>query len=143
MIGKVLRGRNVRRLLYYLYGPGRERPAFPKVRVVSISECGSHAVVDAETGGIAGKGSGEQSLARRLYGRLEEDWLLIADRNFYNWQDWKAAAASGAALLWRVKADLALPVLEILPDGSYQSVLVNPGDRGQGPAGAHRCCPGR
>jgi hypothetical protein len=105
---------------------GPERSAFPKVRVVTISECGSHAVVDAEIGGIAGKGSGEQSLARRLHGRLEEDWLLIADRNFYNWQDWKAAAASGAALLWRVKSDLALPVLEILPDGSYRSVLVNP-----------------
>ena len=108
-------------------GPGeQDRPAFPKVRVVTVSECGSHAVVDAEIGGIAGNGSGEQSLARRLYARLAEDWLLIADRNFYNWQDWKAAAASGAALLWRVKADLVLPVLDILPDGSYSSVLVSP-----------------
>jgi hypothetical protein len=104
-------------------GGGKDRPAFPKVRVVTISECGSHAVVDAEIGGIAGKGSGEQSLARRLYGRLEEDWLLIADRNFYNWQDWTAAAACGAELLWRVRADLALPVLQVLPDGSYLSVL--------------------
>src|SRR5229473_3108471 len=68
---------------------GGDRPAFPKVRVVSISECASHAVVDAATGGVAGKGAGEQ-------------------------------------LLWRVKADLTLPVLEILPDGSYRSVLVNP-----------------
>jgi hypothetical protein len=107
-------------------GGGTDRAAFPKARVVTISECGSHAVVDAEIGGIAGKGSGEQSLARHLYGRLEQDWLLIADRNFYNWQDWAAAAASGAALLWRVKADLTLPVLQILPDGSYLSVLVNP-----------------
>src|SRR6266480_1488463 len=107
-------------------GGGKDRAAFPKVRVVSVSECGSHAVVAAEIGGIAGKGSGEQSLARKLYRRLEEDWLLIADRNFYNWPDWQAAAASGAALLWRVKADLALPVLAILPDGSYLSVLVNP-----------------
>ena len=31
------------------------------------------------------QGSGEQSLARELYPRLEEDWPLIADRNFYNW----------------------------------------------------------
>jgi hypothetical protein len=108
------------------YPGGGKEPAFPKARVVTVSECGSHAVVDAEIGGIAGKGSGEQSLARRLYGRLAEDWLLIADRNFYNWQDWQAAAGSGAALLWRVKADLALPVLQILPDGSYLSVLVNP-----------------
>jgi hypothetical protein len=106
---------------------GRERPAFPKVRVVTISECGSHAVVGVETGPVAGKGSGEQSLARGLYGRLEPEWLLIADRNFYNWQDWCAASASGAALLWRVKADLALPLLDLLPDGSYRSVLINPG----------------
>ena len=104
--------------------------SFPKVRVVTVSECGSHAVVDAEIGGVAGKGSGEQSLARRLYRRLEEDWLLIADRNFYNWQDWQAAAASGAALLWRAKSDLTLPPLEILADGSYRSVLVSPRIKG-------------
>ena len=109
--------------------PGR--PAYPKVRVVSISECASHAVVDAEMGGVAGKGAGEQALARRLYRRLEEDWLLIAGRNFFNWADWCAAADSGAALLWRVKADLTLPVLELLPDGSYSSVLVNPKIRGK------------
>jgi hypothetical protein len=103
-----------------------ERPAFPKVRVVTVGECASHAMVDAEIGGVAGKGAGEQSLARKLYQRLEADWLLIADRNFFSWADWCAAADSGAALLWRVKADLTLPVLELLPDGSYRSVLVNP-----------------
>jgi hypothetical protein len=65
-------------------------------------------------------------LARRLYRRLEPGWLLIADRNFYNWADWYAAADSGAQLLWRVKADLVLPVLGLLPDGSYRSVLINP-----------------
>jgi Insertion element 4 transposase N-terminal/Transposase DDE domain len=102
------------------------RPAFPKARVVTVSECASHAVADAEIGGVAGKGAGEQSLARRLYPRLAQDWLLIADRNFYNWADWCTAADSGAALLWRVKSDLVLPVLQILPDGSYSSVLVNP-----------------
>ena len=66
--------------------PGRT--AFPKARVVTVSECASHAVADAAIGGVAGKGAGEQSLARGLYRRLEEDWLLIADRNFYNWADW-------------------------------------------------------
>ena len=107
---------------------GPERTGgFPKVRVVTVSECASHAVVDAEMGAIAGKGSGEQALARRLYGRLEEDWLLIADRGFYSFESWTGAAASGAALLWRVKADLVLPVLELLPDGSYTSVLFRPG----------------
>ncbi len=113
-------------------GPGEEsRPAFPKVRVVTISECASHVVADAAMGGVAGKGAGEQSLARTLYRRLEEDWLLIADRNFFNWADWCTAADSGAALLWRVKADLTLPVLDLLPDGSYSSVLTSPKIRGK------------
>jgi hypothetical protein len=82
-------------------------------------------------GGVAGKGAGEQSLARGLYRRLEDDWLLIADRNFFNWAHWCTAADTGAQLLWRVKADLTLPALALLPDGSYSPVLVNPKIRGK------------
>jgi len=106
------------------------RAAFPKARAVTIGECASHAPVLAAIGPCVSKGSGEQSLARELYPRLEEDWLLIADRNFYNWEDWCAAADTGAALLWRVKSDLTLEPLEFLTDGSYRSVLVNPGVKG-------------
>ena len=104
---------------------------YPKARVVTIGEGASHAAVAAAIGPVTSKGSGEQSLARTLYPRLEEGWLLIADRNFYGWEDWCAAADTGAALLWRVKADLRLPVLELLPDGSYRSVLVSPKVKGK------------
>jgi hypothetical protein len=107
-----------------------DRAAFPKARVVTVSECASHAMVDAAIGPVTAKASGEQSLARQLYPRLQEDWLLIADRNFCSWEDWCAAADAGAALLWRVKADLRLPVLAFLPDGSYRSVLVSPKIKG-------------
>jgi Insertion element 4 transposase N-terminal len=100
--------------------------AFPKARVVTVNECASHAAVLAAIGPAGAKGSGEQSLARELYPRLEQDWLLIADRNFYGWDDWCTAADTGAALLWRVRGDLRLPVLEVLPDGSCQSVLISP-----------------
>src|SRR6266702_8519333 len=104
---------------------GDDQAAFPKIRVVTVSECGSHAAVLAVLGPAAGgKGSGEQSLARKLYPRLEEDWLVIADRNFYIWKDWCTAAGTGAALLWRMKENARLPVLEMLPDGSYRSVLI-------------------
>jgi hypothetical protein len=108
-----------------------DRPAFRKVRVVTVSECASHVVAEVAMGAVAGKGAGEQSLARTLYPRLDDGWLLIADRNFFNWADWCTAADTGAALLWRVKADLTLPVLDLLPDGSYSSVLVNPKVRGK------------
>jgi transposase IS4-like protein len=104
-------------------GPG----AYPKIRVVTVSECASHAAVLAAMGPAAGgKGGGEQTLARQLIPQLEPDWLLLADRNFYCFKDWCTAAATGAALLWRVKSDIRLPVLELLADGSYLSVLVNP-----------------
>ena len=110
----------------------REHPAFPKVRVVTIGECGSHAKVAAQMGPVGGKGSSEQALARRMLGQLE-GWLLIADRGFCNWPDWQAAAATGAALLWRVKADLRLPVLELLVS---RGPRVCPG--GHDPGGAGR-----
>jgi hypothetical protein len=107
----------------YRRGGKDAQAAFPKARAVMITECGSQAVVAAQTGL---KGQGEQVLARRLYPGLEPGWLLIADRNFYGWDDWAAASANGTALLWRVKKSLGLPVLRELPDGSYLSVLINP-----------------
>ena len=111
--------------------PGSPDPgapaAFPKVRAVTVTECGSRAPVLAALGPAgAGKAAGEQTMARTLYRKLDEDWLLLADRNFFNWADWCTAADTGAALLWRVKSNLRLPPLKALGDGSYLSVLVNP-----------------
>ena len=117
------------------FGAGANDGPFPKVRLVTVCECGSRAPVLAAMGPSAAKGSGEQSLARTLYPRLEEGWLLLADRLFYGWDDWCAAAGSGADLLWRVKDDVGLPVLELLPDGSYRSVLVKTSVKGARRAG--------
>jgi hypothetical protein len=103
-------------------GSGATGSAFPKARAVTISECASHAVVAAEIGGMD---TGEQTLAARLWDRLEPDWLLTADRNFYGFNHWNAARATGAELLWRVSSRVALPVLHTWPDGSYASVLIN------------------
>lgn len=111
-------------------GSGERASAFPQVRVVTLSECGSHAVVGAQMGACAGEGSGEQSLARGLYRQLDEDMLLMADRNFYSFADWCLAADTGAALLWRVKANLTLTPLRSYADGSYLSVVVSPQVRG-------------
>ena len=51
---------------------------------------------------------------------------MLADRAFYSWKDWRIAAGTGAALLWRMRANALLPALEMLPDGSYRSVLIDP-----------------
>jgi hypothetical protein len=63
----------------------------------------------AKAGPCTSKGSGEQSLARRFYPRLEEGWLLIADRSFHNWKDWCLAADSGADLSITTTCDRAQP----------------------------------
>jgi hypothetical protein len=106
------------------------RAGFPKARAVTVVECASHAAVLAAIGPCTSKGSGEQSLARELYPRLQPDWLLMNDRLFYNFADWCTASDTGAALLWRVKSDLLLRPLEFFPDGSYRSVVINPKIRG-------------
>jgi hypothetical protein len=47
--------------------------------------------------------------------------LLLADRGFVGFDLWHAAAATGAALVWRTKTNAVLPVDRQLGDGSYLS----------------------
>jgi hypothetical protein len=108
-------------------GSGEGASAFPKARVVALAECGTHAFVAAEVGPLA---DGEKTLAKRLCPRLRPDELLTGDRNFYAFDAWALAARSGAALLWRAPTGLGLPVVRVLPDGTYLSVLINPALRG-------------
>jgi hypothetical protein len=105
---------------------GRKGGHYPQLRLVALVACGTRALLDAAIGPVAGPGSGEQARARDLLGSLRAGMLLLADRNFYGYQLWNAAAGTGADLLWRVKASLHLPVIEPLPDGSWLSVIPDP-----------------
>ena len=97
---------------------GAGKGAFPQVRVTALGECGTHAIFAAELGALAVH---ETELARRLLAHLRAGMLLIADRGFYGFDLWRAAAATGADLLWRVRSSAVLPVAEQLADGSYLS----------------------
>ena len=59
----------------------------------------------------------------RLLGRFAPGTLVLADRRFPSFELWRYAAATGADLAWRVSASFALPVVEVLSDGSYLSRL--------------------
>lgn len=109
-------------------GSGANRSAFPKARVVALAECGTHAFLAAEVDAYR---VGEKTLAARLYPRLRSDELLTADRNFYSWDAWDTALATGAALLWRAPTQLKLPVIAVLADGTYLTVLIKPTVRGK------------
>ncbi|MFD4905498.1 hypothetical protein ACFWNB_10230, partial [Kitasatospora purpeofusca] len=54
------------------------------------------------------------------------DWVLLGDRSRYTFATFGAAARIGAAACWRVPPRVPLPVLEVLRDGSYLSVLIDP-----------------
>ncbi|GAB7050074.1 hypothetical protein JCM9534A_80000 [Catenuloplanes indicus JCM 9534] len=101
--------------------------AFPKARVVALTECGTHAFLAAEVGAYA---VAEQTLAMPLYSRLRRGELLTADRAFYSFTAWDRAQATGADLLWRIQAGIRLPVIEILGDGTYLTVLMDKTIRG-------------
>jgi hypothetical protein len=94
---------------------------FPLLRVVTLAACGTRGLLGAAAGPVRGKGTGERDLAARLTSALSPGMVLLADRGFYSWGLWNAAAATGADLLWRVTASLHLPVTEPLPDGSWLS----------------------
>jgi hypothetical protein len=104
-------------------GSGANRSAFPKARVVAVAECGTHAFLDADVDAYA---VGEKTMANRLYPQLQADELLTADRGFYSFHGWELAASTGAALLWRAPTQLGLPVVQVLSDGTYLSVLIDP-----------------
>jgi hypothetical protein len=108
---------------------GLTRRPFPQMQVIGLGECGTHAVVAAEIGTVS---VGEREIAEKLAPSLEPGMLVIADRGFYSFQLWAEFMATGADLLFRVASGLRLPVLEILPDGSYLSVVSSRSTRGSG-----------
>lgn len=96
---------------------------YPQVRALVLAEAGTRVLLGAAYGPSS---TGEQTLAQDLLGALGAGMLVLADRNFASWKLWRAAAATGAQLCWRMSASFTLPVLHVLPDGTYLSQLQPP-----------------
>ncbi|MFD3537710.1 transposase [Streptomyces sp. NPDC058664] len=106
-------------------GRGQQCSAYPQVRVAALVECGTHAVFAAATGPLSVR---EQQLIPGLLGRLGPGMLLMADRGITGFELWQAASVTGADLLWRVRKNIVLPVLQSFDDGAYLSEIVASGD---------------
>jgi hypothetical protein len=107
-------------------GTARGKAARPAIRLVILLACGTRGLLGAVFGPVRGKGTGERALAGQLLGHLRAGMLVLADRNFYSWALWHAAAATGADLLWRVSAPVGLAMLRELPDGSFLARVSDP-----------------
>ncbi|RPK42626.1 hypothetical protein EES39_20470 [Streptomyces sp. ADI92-24] len=105
---------------------GVNQSGHPQVRLMALTECGTHALVDAAFDAVAR--FSEHKLARRLLASLRPDMLLLADRNFAGYQLWGLARATGAHLAWRIKKNLVFVPLRVLSDGSYLSIMRTPAE---------------
>lgn len=98
----------------------RGASAFPQLRLVGLVETGTHVVLGATLGAYR---TSEVTLARAVVPHLTPEMLCLADRFFPSFDLWQQASATGAALVWRLRKNARLPVLERCPDGSYLSRL--------------------
>jgi hypothetical protein len=101
-------------------GASRGKSGYPQMRLVFLSETGTHVLFGAALGAYH---SAEIELARQVLLQLRPEMLCLADRNYFGYELWEEAAETGAALVWRIKKNLNLPCLERLPDGSYLSKI--------------------
>jgi hypothetical protein len=101
------------------FGPSAPS-AFPHVHVVAFAECATGAMLDAAVGCCK---SASQALAERLARSARTDTLVLVGRTLSVMEWWEPLTACGASLLWRTDAALALPVRQILADGTYLSEL--------------------
>jgi len=99
-------------------GASRGSSAYPQIRFVSLVENGTHVLFGSQ---MADYNTGEITLAKAVLPSLRKGMLCLADRQFFGFELWKQARATGADLLWRVKKNMRLVCEKRLPDGSYLS----------------------
>jgi Insertion element 4 transposase N-terminal/Transposase DDE domain len=99
-------------------GASRGSSAFPQIRFVSLVENGTHVLFGSQ---MAGYGTGEITLAKAVLASLQPGMLCLADRQFFGFELWDLAQATGADLLWRIKKNMRLAREQQLADGSYLS----------------------
>ncbi|MFE7267437.1 IS4 family transposase [Streptomyces sp. NPDC057592] len=104
---------------------------FPQARVVTLTECGTHAQIDAAVGGFNG---GEPELAIKMADSAA-GMLVIMDRGFPGVALWKTYTGAGAHLLIRARSSVAARPVEHLPDGTYLARMNLAGQKGAHPGG--------
>lgn len=90
--------------------------AFPQVRAVYLTECGTHAIVDA---GFWPIHSGERKGAFRMLRSVEPDMLVMLDAGLYEYDMLQAVIQRDADVLARLPAPVAAKPVQLLADGSY------------------------
>jgi hypothetical protein len=97
-------------------GGDRGMGAFPQLRKVSLVEVGTHIELAIVLKRIA---CGETTAMEGLWRYIPKGSLLLEDRGFFSYRQWKRALRENVAVLARVKSGLILKPIRYLTDGSY------------------------
>jgi hypothetical protein len=88
-------------------GSSRGSSAFPQLRFVGLLENGTHVLWGAHMDRYA---TDELTLAHQVFPWLRPGMLCMVDRFFPGYKLWRAAAKTGADLLWRMRQNARLDV---------------------------------
>lgn len=90
--------------------------AWEPFRKVSLVEVGTHVELAFV---LKRLGCGETTAMEGLWRHIPADSLLLEDRGFFSYEQWKRALSENVAVLARVKSGLILKPIRRLRDGSY------------------------
>jgi hypothetical protein len=108
-------------------GGDRGMGAFPQLRKVSLVEVGTHVELALVLKPIA---CGETTAMNGLWRHVPAGSLLLEDRGFFGYKQWKRALSEKVEVLARVKSGLILKPIRRLSDGSYLAkIYPTPRDR--------------
>ncbi len=101
-------------------GSGRAAGAFPQARVLSLCEAGTHVLYRSL---IKPHRRSEVPMTRYLLRFIEENMLLLWDRNFLSYRLVEQVLAKKAHLLARVKKNMVFKPVQRLKDQSFLAKL--------------------
>ena len=99
---------------------GRTAGAFPQARVLSLCEAGTHVLYRSL---IKPHYRGEVTMAPHLLGFLEENMLLLWDRNFLSFALVSLVLSKKSHLLARIKKHMVFTPIRRFKDGSFLAKL--------------------
>jgi hypothetical protein len=90
--------------------------AFPQIRKLSLVELGTHVEVALI---VKPCRTGEHAMVDALLPHLTPEMLLLWDRGFFSYEQWRKLNTPGVKVLARVTSRLVLRPIRTLADGSY------------------------
>jgi hypothetical protein len=108
------------RAFFGLRANGRGDLGYPMLMLMALVETGTRAVIGAVFGPDT---VSELDYARQLFALLDADMLVLADRAFDADDFLGAVAGTQAQFLIRIRASRRPPVVAVLPDGSFWTVI--------------------